>query len=102
MSCYGWGKNDTNQIIYSINDFQHGDNEKKHHREGPVEKKTLNIPHKIIGISRVVQVAIGTKHCVFLDKYGYVWTSGRNVEGQRGFIQKSICKDAVTKIGGKS
>ena len=44
---------------------------------------------KLLAFQRCL-IAAGTKHCVFLDRYGYVWTSGRNV-GLRGFIRKSGC-----------
>jgi alpha-tubulin suppressor-like RCC1 family protein len=88
MACYGWGKNDFNQIFY-----------------GPVEKENeknvVKIPKKISIQSKVTQIAIGTKHCLFLDKYGYVWSSGRNVEGQRGIGSKSYKEEAITRLGGE-
>ena len=98
MSCYGWGKNDSYQIVCPINEFR--DDVKNERKHSESSNRTINVPHKIVGLSNVVQVAVGTKHCVFLDKYGYVWTSGRNVEGQRGFIQKTSCREALARLEG--
>ena len=100
MSCYGWGKNDSHQIVCSINEYRDDAKNEKNHSEGLSESRTISVPHKIVGLSNVVQVAAGTKHCVFLDRYGYVWTSGRNVEGQRGFIRKSNCVE-LQRVGGQ-
>jgi alpha-tubulin suppressor-like RCC1 family protein len=61
---YVWGNNDSGQV--------HGG------KQGLV-KTPKRLPAGNVG-----SVAFGSNHTVYVDEYGYVWSAGRNQEGQLG------------------
>ena len=66
---YCWGKNNALQLSLP------GPDKNKPHANKP----------KRVGVGKhFVKAAWGENHGVFLDRYGYVWSSGRNCEGQCG------------------
>jgi len=69
VTMYCWGKNNALQLSLPISD------KNKPHANKP----------KRVGVGKhFVKAAWGENHGVFLDRYGYVWSSGRNCEGQCG------------------
>jgi alpha-tubulin suppressor-like RCC1 family protein len=59
----------------------------------------------ISGLSNIVQIAINRYGCLALDRYGYVWFWGNNINGQCGNISGSNSTNAYytpTQISGLS
>lgn len=102
MACYGWGKNDFMQICNNnILKPKDSTNKKQHTKINNNNNKVIKLPKKILIQSKIIKVAVGTKHCLYLDKYGYVWSSGRAVEGQRGIAKNVLQNGDITRIGGE-